>query len=199
MVTLLVRGRAFGVADWVKVADGLSAISAGSRTTVWGVNSGNQIYRYTGDQGSTNWVGINGSLVRIDAGSRTNAWGVDFAGGVYRYTNHDASGTNPWIKIPGIASDGADGADGTVWHVNAGGEIFRYTGDQPSRPLPEHQWGPGSGQVRGPIGRRRARTRPCCDDAVEHRSCLLQPAEPALSNALALSRHPIATVPLPRA
>ncbi|GAA1942800.1 hypothetical protein GCM10009738_15240 [Kitasatospora viridis] len=56
-------------------------------------------------------------------------WGVDSADAIYRYTNHDA---NPWIKIPGTASDIAAGADGTVWHVNSAGEIYRYTGDQPS-------------------------------------------------------------------
>ncbi|SCF84602.1 hypothetical protein GA0115260_103151, partial [Streptomyces sp. MnatMP-M27] len=35
------------MADWVKVAGGLSAISVGSRTTVWGVNAASAIYRYT--------------------------------------------------------------------------------------------------------------------------------------------------------
>ncbi|MYU19423.1 hypothetical protein GTZ78_54270, partial [Streptomyces sp. SID8361] len=78
---------------WINIPGGLSDIGAAADGTVWGVNSGNQIYRYTGDQGTTNWVGINGSLVRIDAGSRTNVWGVDSAGAIYRYTNYDA---NPW-------------------------------------------------------------------------------------------------------
>ncbi|MFJ3127962.1 tectonin domain-containing protein [Streptomyces sp. NPDC086993] len=35
------------MADWVKVAGALTAISAGSRTTVWGVNAASAIYRYT--------------------------------------------------------------------------------------------------------------------------------------------------------
>ncbi|CAM5555005.1 hypothetical protein SBADM41S_03459 [Streptomyces badius] len=97
---------------------------------MWGVNGGNQIFRYAGDQGAWNpWTHINGSLVRIDAGSRTNVWGVDSADAIYRYTNHDA---NPWIKIPGALSDIGAGADGTVWGVNSGGQIFRYTGDQDS-------------------------------------------------------------------
>ncbi|SCE44630.1 hypothetical protein GA0115240_16289, partial [Streptomyces sp. DvalAA-14] len=34
--------------------------------------------------------------------------------------------------IPGTATDIAAGADGTVWHINSGAEIYRYTGDQPS-------------------------------------------------------------------
>lgn len=65
-------------------------------------------------------------------GSRTNVWGVDPAGSIYRYTNNDASGGNPWVKIPGTATDIAAGADGTAWHINSAGDIFRYTGDQPS-------------------------------------------------------------------
>ncbi|BBC91370.1 MULTISPECIES: tectonin domain-containing protein [Streptomyces] len=58
--------------------------------------------------------------------------GVDSAGDVYRYTNFDASGTNPWIEIPGTATDITAGADGNAWHVNSAGDIYRYTGDQPS-------------------------------------------------------------------
>ncbi|MFH8573021.1 tectonin domain-containing protein [Streptomyces sp. NPDC017993] len=36
------------MADWQKISRGLSNISVGSRTNVWGVNGSNQIYRYTG-------------------------------------------------------------------------------------------------------------------------------------------------------
>ncbi|WP_254886089.1 tectonin domain-containing protein [Streptomyces sp. NA02950] len=35
------------MADWVKVAGSLSAISAGSRTTVWGVDRASAVHRYT--------------------------------------------------------------------------------------------------------------------------------------------------------
>ncbi|MEV2256922.1 tectonin domain-containing protein [Streptomyces sp. NPDC050147] len=95
-----------------------------------GVNGANQVFRYTGDQVSANaWKHIPGSLKRIAVGSRTNVWGVDPAGAIYRYTNNDASGSNPWIKIPGTATDIAAGAD--AWHTNSA-EIYRYTGDQPS-------------------------------------------------------------------
>ncbi|MFC9189260.1 tectonin domain-containing protein [Streptomyces cyaneofuscatus] len=54
---------------------------------------------------------------------------MDSANAIYRYTNNDAS---PWVNIPGTATDIAAGADGTAWHVNKNGDIFRYTGDQPS-------------------------------------------------------------------
>lgn len=98
-----------------------------------GGNSGNRVYRYTGDQDPSDpWAEVNGSLKRIAVGSRTNVWGIDPAGAIYRYTNNDASGGNPWVNIPGNATDIAAGADGTVWHVNSDGAIYRYTGDQPS-------------------------------------------------------------------
>jgi hypothetical protein len=112
---------------------GLSDIGAAADGTVWGVNSGNHVFRYTGDQDSSNpWKSVNGSLKRIAVGSRTNVWGVDPAGKIYKYTNNDASGSNPWVNIPGTATDIAAGADGTVWHINSAGAIYRYTGDQPS-------------------------------------------------------------------
>ncbi|MFC8595225.1 tectonin domain-containing protein [Streptomyces atroolivaceus] len=42
---------------------------------------------------------------------------------------HDAS---PWENVAGSLSDIGAAADGTVWGVNSGGSIYRYTGDQPS-------------------------------------------------------------------
>ncbi|MFF3140053.1 tectonin domain-containing protein, partial [Streptomyces mirabilis] len=93
------------------------------------VNSAGGIFRYTGDQGSTDWVSVSGGLSRISVGSRTNVWGVNSSDQIYRYTGHDA---NPWTGIPGSAVDVGASADGTVWVVNSDGGIFRYTGDQPS-------------------------------------------------------------------
>jgi virginiamycin B lyase len=37
------------MATWKQIAGGLSAISVGSRTNVWGVNTSGEIWRYTGD------------------------------------------------------------------------------------------------------------------------------------------------------
>ncbi|MFF9351303.1 tectonin domain-containing protein, partial [Streptomyces sp. NPDC014734] len=35
------------MAEWQQVSGSLKAISAGSRTNVWGVNAAGNIYRYT--------------------------------------------------------------------------------------------------------------------------------------------------------
>ncbi|MEE1767433.1 hypothetical protein PUR34_04375, partial [Streptomyces sp. JV185] len=47
------------MAHWQKIPGGLTAISAGSRTNVWGVNANANIYRYTGDDANP-WVQIPG-------------------------------------------------------------------------------------------------------------------------------------------
>ncbi|MFJ7496810.1 tectonin domain-containing protein [Streptomyces sp. NPDC097727] len=53
------------------------------------VNSADDIYRWTGDQGSAGWTQVSGSLKAISAGSRTNVWGAT-GDGIYRYSNNDA-------------------------------------------------------------------------------------------------------------
>ncbi|MFE2607387.1 tectonin domain-containing protein, partial [Streptomyces mirabilis] len=50
------------MADWKQVSGGLTTISVGSRTHVWGVNSLGQIYRYTGHDANP-WIGIPGKAV----------------------------------------------------------------------------------------------------------------------------------------
>ncbi|MFD0167703.1 tectonin domain-containing protein, partial [Streptomyces decoyicus] len=60
-----VRGKGdANMADWKQISGGLTTISVGSRTHVWGVNSLGQMYRYTGHD-SNPWVGIPGKAVDI--------------------------------------------------------------------------------------------------------------------------------------
>ncbi|MFD8961533.1 tectonin domain-containing protein, partial [Streptomyces anulatus] len=80
------------MADWVKVAGSLSAISAGSRTTVWGVNAASAIYHYTNYDGSP-WINIPGGLSDIGAAADGTVWGVNSGNQIYRYTG-DQSTTN---------------------------------------------------------------------------------------------------------
>ncbi|MFD8004173.1 tectonin domain-containing protein, partial [Streptomyces mirabilis] len=56
------RERGTTMADWKQVSGGLTTISVGSRTHVWGVNSSGQIYRYTGHDANP-WIGIPGKAV----------------------------------------------------------------------------------------------------------------------------------------
>ncbi|WP_348533727.1 tectonin domain-containing protein, partial [Kitasatospora sp. GAS204B] len=54
----------FGMAEWKTIVGSLSAISAGSRTSVWGVNGSGEIFRYSGYDANP-WVSIPGSLTDI--------------------------------------------------------------------------------------------------------------------------------------
>ncbi|MCW8103685.1 tectonin domain-containing protein, partial [Streptomyces tauricus] len=47
------------MAHWKKITGGLTGISAGSRSNVWGVNSEGKIYRFTNDD-ATPWHGVPG-------------------------------------------------------------------------------------------------------------------------------------------
>ncbi|MGA5407453.1 tectonin domain-containing protein, partial [Streptomyces lavendulocolor] len=68
-----------------QISGGLARISAGSRTNVWGVNSGGGIYRYTGND-SNPWINIPGALTDIGAAPDGTVWGVNAAGNIYRYS-----------------------------------------------------------------------------------------------------------------
>ncbi|WP_051842958.1 tectonin domain-containing protein [Streptomyces sp. NRRL F-5193] len=64
------------MAHWKKIAGGLTGISAGSRSNVWGVNANGQIYRFTNDD-ATPWHGVPGGL------STTGHW-KKIAGGLVK-------------------------------------------------------------------------------------------------------------------
>ncbi|MEE1838300.1 tectonin domain-containing protein, partial [Streptomyces sp. JV190] len=55
------------MSDWKQISGSLKASDAGSRTNVWGVNSGDGIYHYTNNDANP-WVNIPGSLSDIGAG-----------------------------------------------------------------------------------------------------------------------------------
>ena len=62
----------------------LIAISAGSRTNVWGVHLTGNIYCYTPSSDGP-WVQIPGGLSDIGAGVDGAVWGVNSAGNIYHY------------------------------------------------------------------------------------------------------------------
>ncbi|MFD3734465.1 tectonin domain-containing protein [Streptomyces sp. NPDC058632] len=72
------------MADRVKVSGGLSAISAGSRTTVWGVNAGAAICKYSNYDGAP-WVNVPGALSDIGAGADGTVRGVNGGNQIFRY------------------------------------------------------------------------------------------------------------------
>src|ERR1700760_3543305 len=115
----------FSMADWVKIAGGLSAISAGSRTTVWGVNAGSAIYRYTNFDANP-WINIPGGLSDIGAAADGTTWGVNGGNQIYRY-HGDTDGSNPWKGMDGSLVRIDPGSRTSVWGVDSAGAIYRYT------------------------------------------------------------------------
>lgn len=78
------------MADWKNISGGLTTISVGSRTHVWGVNSSGQIYRYTGHDANP-WGGIPGSAVDIGVAADGMVWHVNSACAIYRYAGDQPS------------------------------------------------------------------------------------------------------------
>ena len=113
--------------SWKSIRGGLSRISAGSVTNVWGVNSHQQVYRYTGNDDQA-WARFHGILLTdIGAAADGTVWGVNSDGEVFRYKWH----TDEWTKIIGCPSLSriSVGSRTNVWGVNNAGAVFRYTGD----------------------------------------------------------------------
>ena len=127
---------------WKQIAGGLSRISAGSVTNVWGVNSSANVFRYTGDD-SDPWVQIPGALTDIGAAADGTVWGVSGSGEIFRYTWDSTH----WIKIPGTLKRISAGSRTNVWGVNAAGNVFRYTGDDSKPGSPSLETSPTSARV----------------------------------------------------
>ena len=71
----------------------------GSRANVWGVNSSNEIFRYTGNHANP-WALVPGPgrLSDIGVAAEGTVWGVNAANEIFKYTG---KGTNPWAQVPG--------------------------------------------------------------------------------------------------
>ncbi|KAJ7804747.1 hypothetical protein B0H14DRAFT_2586692 [Mycena olivaceomarginata] len=76
------------MASWKQISGGLTRISAGSVSNVWGVNAGGNIFRYTGDD-SNPWVQIPGALTDIGAGADGRA--LQFREPIFNYVAKNSS------------------------------------------------------------------------------------------------------------
>ncbi|WP_240676760.1 tectonin domain-containing protein [Streptomyces sp. B27] len=73
--------------EWKRIRGNLTAISAGSRTNVWGVNKAGDIYKFSGYDflPPSPWIKIPGNLSDIGAAADGSVWGVNRNGNIYRY------------------------------------------------------------------------------------------------------------------
>src|SRR5438046_10627512 len=86
--------RCSDIGTWKQINGGLSRISAGSSTSVWGVNAAGNIFRYTQDDANP-WIQIPGGLSDIGAAADGTVWGVNSAGNIFSYSR---TGTWPQTK-----------------------------------------------------------------------------------------------------
>lgn len=104
----------------------LAEISAGADGSVWGINQGQDIFRW--DSAKTQWVQVPGKAAKIAGGGPDGlAWVVTAPGNqgwgqIYRWNKT----SNNWDSIPGAALSVGAGKDGSVYVVGNG--IYKYAG-----------------------------------------------------------------------
>ncbi|KAK9765249.1 hypothetical protein K7432_006562 [Basidiobolus ranarum] len=71
--------------SWKEVKNlGFNQISMGFDDSVWGVTSGEEVYRLNDERKS--WNKLPGQLVQVSGLNRDHAWGLDNKGHIYRYS-----------------------------------------------------------------------------------------------------------------
>jgi Tectonin domain/Metallo-peptidase family M12B Reprolysin-like len=111
------RGQ-IGWSTWAQVSGALKWVSVGSDGTVWGVNSSDDVFRWTG----SGWTHIAGKLKQISVGTAARVWGVNSNDDVFQWTG------SGWTHIAGKLKNVSVAPDGTVWGVNAADDVFHYLG-----------------------------------------------------------------------
>lgn len=136
---------------WSYIPGGMSQVSVGSSTAVWGVRDGQRIYQ----RRSAGWDGKPGQLKQVSLASDGAAWGVSDSGRVFRWVDggwqyyperrlaqisvgseDDVWGVDTanqvyrrapseWQPIAGLLVHVSSGSDGTVWGIEPSGVVVR--------------------------------------------------------------------------
>jgi hypothetical protein len=122
---------------------------------VWGVDAGNNLFRWNGSAGE--FERMPGSLKQVSVGTDGEVWGVDLGDNIQRWTrsqwqqvpgnlqqlsvrnaqevwgvgaanNLSRWNGSTWEPIPGQFEYVSVGGDGTVWAVNANDDVLRRDG-----------------------------------------------------------------------
>jgi hypothetical protein len=104
--------------SWNGIDGNLKQVSVGDDGWIWGVTSGEAIFRRNYIQGS-GWENIPGGLVGVDCANGANIVGVNSGGNMYQFVNGN------WQGLPGSAVNISIGSDGTIWCVTGSDDIFR--------------------------------------------------------------------------
>ena len=107
--------------SWVSTGIMLSQIAAGADGSVWGVDTQNRVFHYTGPTQPSNTLRpIPGSFQKIAVGADGTAWAVDANNLIYGFDRQ----TQRFQIVPGELAQVSVGFAGYVWGVNAAGQIW---------------------------------------------------------------------------
>lgn len=109
------------ITSWQKVNGSLKWVSAAGDGTVYGVNSVNAVFKYTG---TNSWKPVAGTLTQVSVGDVSRIWGINEDGDIFEYIfNNGESGFQP---VEGNLINIAAGGDGVVYGVGQGGIVYYY-------------------------------------------------------------------------
>ncbi|XP_061106130.1 fish-egg lectin-like isoform X2 [Conger conger] len=131
-------------ADWALVGGLLKQVDAGGDQFVAGVNMNDNVYclgrdptiRYRGPGSPAPWNMLPGRLMYYSCGPN-GCWGVNSAQNIYvrkGVTPAACKGNTDWQLISGKLVMIEVGTDGSVYGVNAGGDVYRRDGITAANP-----------------------------------------------------------------
>jgi hypothetical protein len=116
---------------WHQIPGGLVQVSAAGKH-VWGVNAGDQIWRFNGNGG---WDQIPGSATQVSVGWDGSVWVCNRGGQVYRFHGNMALDSG-WQLMEGNVNSLAVRSYNDVYATNSAQQIFHWDG---------HKWHPMDG------------------------------------------------------
>lgn len=106
--------------QWQEMPDApaLLQVSVRAANEVWGLGSGDEIWRWDGKT----WSQVDGRLISISAAGDGSVWGVNRGGMIFRRDG------NSWQAVEGQLVQISAARNNEVWGVNANKDIWRWNG-----------------------------------------------------------------------
>ena len=111
VILLLVFISSISGHEWTEIPGGLKDIT-GSPNYLWGVDSGDAIYRCA-QPCTGNWAKIPGGLRQVDANDY-KVWGTTSSKAIYKLS---VDGSGSWVKVPGTSSHVSASGNGHMWCI----------------------------------------------------------------------------------
>ena len=111
--------------SWQQVPGGLKVVKVNADGSLWGVNSGDQIW-YCANWKSCGWTNVPGSLRSISSVSTAANTGIVCGtnAGSNIYCSTYSGPSVGWFQVPGGLMDVNVNPDGSLWGVNTGNQIW---------------------------------------------------------------------------